>query len=65
MKKDKTFLATFTACLVIGFFPLEALGQGLPAITAAAAGAQTTRYSLSLEILALVTTIPYCPLCYL
>lgn len=61
MKKNKTFLATFTACLVIGFFPLEALGQGLPAITAAAAGAQTTRYSLSLEILALVTTITLLP----
>ena len=61
MKKDKRFLATFTACLVIGFFPLEALGQGLPAITAAAAGAQTTRYSLSLEILALVTTITLLP----
>ena len=35
--------------------------QGLPAITAAAAGAQTTRYSLSLEVLALVTTITLLP----
>ena len=61
MKKDKTLLATFTACLIIGFFPLEGLAQGLPAITAAAAGAQTTRYSLSLEILALVTTITLLP----
>ena len=61
MKKNKTFLVTFTTFLIIGFLPLEALAQGLPAITAAAAGAQTTRYSLSLEILALVTTITLLP----
>ncbi len=38
----------------------EAFAQGLPAITAATT-AQSTRYSLSLEILALVTTITLLP----
>ncbi len=38
----------------------EVIAQGLPAITAAT-GAQSTRYSLSLEILALVTTITLLP----
>ena len=38
----------------------DVIAQGLPAITAAT-GAQSTRYSLSLEILALVTTITLLP----
>ena len=56
----------FHPIFIIGFITVflsssnEVFAQGLPAITAAT-GAQSTRYSLSLEILALVTTITLLP----
>ena len=56
----------FHPIFIIGFLTVflsssnEVFAQGLPAITAAT-GAQSTRYSLSLEILALVTTITLLP----
>ena len=61
MKRENYFVIVGLLFLSISLLPSTCLPQGLPAITAAAAGTQTTRYSLSLEILALVTTITLLP----
>ncbi|OUV02348.1 MAG: flagellar biosynthetic protein FliP [Betaproteobacteria bacterium TMED82] len=57
----KPYFRKISSLIILILFASEISAQGLPAVVAAAEGAQSTRYSLSLEILALITTITLLP----